>query len=264
MIRKLILITILISVTICLLFFYVKRSQKEVEHIDVKICDEMEIPEMKLTCLAVFKHNPSICVKTGNFDKYCYDSVFTTMENISESVCEKFSEYYPRTTCYLRLAKVKKDPSFCEKTSGKYQMCCWELAKLLKNSTLCKEIEVECERNQCLAEVTGNISFCEKVPDLSEKKMCFAKLSKKLTINVCKEYIPEHPSVLYVPDCIKYVAITTQNISLCDLIDNNEIKWSCLASLSKSMEICKKAEIPFWRDFCEIEFIKENIFSKET
>lgn len=254
-----VVITILIIISICLVSFFMLMYKEE--NVDITFCKGIETQSMRMTCSAIFRQDPFICKKTGNFDKYCYDSVFGSTKNSSIFECEKFSEYYPNSICYLNLAKIKKNPNLCEKVSGMYQTCYWELAKILKNPKLCENINAICEKNQCLAEVTGNISICEEVPDAVEKKTCIGNILKNVNIDQCEDTVTEYPSVLYVPDCVKKIALTSKNISLCNLIENKEIKWSCLAGLSKSIDICEKADSNFWKDYCKVEFIK-NILAK--
>lgn len=269
--KKLIIFALLAFVIISITVFYVlkygivgtKGESTKKEPIDVKTCDEMNTYDLKNICLAIFTNDPSKCKDAGNFDTYCYDTVFGVIKDVSESLCKSFSEYYPRTTCYFELAKIKKDPSLCEESGGRYQKCSWELAKILKKPELCENIGVDSEKKECLAEVTCNVSFCKEITNEEEKKICIDSLSKHVSINICKEYIPEYPSVFYIPECVKNVAITTQNISLCNLIDVKETKWGCFAEVSKSIDVCERADNIFWMDFCKVEFIK-NIFTKKS
>ncbi len=263
--KKKYLVGVIVLVISLFVVFNLSSNHKETEELYKEIneshCNEMKTAEMKKTCLAMFEKNLSICEGMPYFNEYCYDKVFILMENFSESLCEKLSKYYPKTTCYIRLAEIKKDESFCKKAGGRYQECSWKLAKLLKKPELCSAIEVDCEKNQCLAEVTGNASYCEKVPDVQEKKACYAKLLKN--VSACGEYIPEYGEILYIPICLYDLAKTTNNISLCWNITRKETKWQCLAELSKDKRVCNESESQFWKDFCLVEILKNKLVERK-
>lgn len=242
--------------------FFVQKERPVVtnkEPVDVKICNGIGTDDLKVICLAFFTNDPSRCKDAGSFDTYCYESTFGLMKNFSESLCESFSDYTPRTACYLKLAMIEKDFSLCEKSSGRYQQCSWEVAKLTKNSSLCDNLETQFEKLECLAEVTGDDSYCKQITSDLERGTCFIKLGKNADLKRCGEDVPiENPSFTYTQLCISNVALANKDISMCNLLENKEGKWRCLASLSKSIDICNNGESQFWEDFCKVEYIKAN------
>lgn len=246
---------------ISIAFFVLGSMKPETkESVGIKICDDIETYDLKLVCLAIFTGNPWKCKDAGNFDTYCYDAVFSSMKNTSEPLCKSFTDYYPRTTCYFNLAKIEKNPSLCEDSGGNYQRCSWDLAKILKDFKLCEKIEKVSERDECLAEVTGDQSFCKNITDDSERSICFITLGKNLDIKKCGEMAStENPSYAYAQQCIASVALATKDISLCYQIESKEAKWTCVAQLSKSIDVCEKGDSQFWVDFCKIEFIKNSL-----
>ena len=263
--RRLLTFVILTCIILLAVVFFTQKRTVETnkEPVDVKICDDIETYDLKVTCLAIFTNDPSRCKDAGNFDSYCYESVFGAMNNFSEPLCKSFSDYFPRTTCYLVLAMIEKDPSLCENSGGRFQQCSWELAKITKDSKLCEEIEADFEKYECLAEVTRDVSFCEKISPGTENSGCFIKLGKNVDIKKCGEVVPiENPSYSYVQECIANVAKAKKDASICNMIESKEAKWKCLTSLSKSMDICKEGENQFWEDFCKIEYIKIQLGEK--
>jgi hypothetical protein len=230
------------------------------ETVGVSICDGIKTYDLKDICLAIFTGNPWKCKDAGNFDTYCYDSVFSSMKNISEPLCKSFAEYYPRTTCYFNLAKLEKNPSLCEESQGRFQKCSWELAKITKNSTLCENIETETEKNECLAEITGDDSYCKRIDVDIERVVCLITIGKNADTKRCGEDAPiQNPSFAYTQRCVSNVAVATKDISLCYQIDDLETKWSCVGKLAKTIDTCDKAENTFWIDFCKIEFVKNSL-----
>jgi len=259
---KIITFAVSICIIISAIIFFTQKGGiiEKTEPVDIKICDEIETYDLKITCLAIFTNTPSRCKEAGNFDTYCYEITFGAMKNFSEFLCTSFSEYFPKTTCYLRLAEINKDPSLCEKSGGRYQECSMELAKITKDPKLCEEAGVDFEQNECSAEVTGDVSFCEKIASEAERSICFIKLGKNADTKKCGEAVPiENPSIAYVQECIARVAQATRDSSLCNQIESKETKWSCLASLSKNMQVCDNGENQFWEDYCKIEFIKNTL-----
>lgn len=259
--KKIIIFAILAIAATTIAFFALKGTKPQTkEPVGIKICDEMKTYDLKLICLAIFTNNPWRCKDSGNFDTYCYDTVFSSMKNISEPLCKSFAEYYPRTTCYFNLAQLEKDPSLCEKSEGRFQKCSKALAKITKNSTLCENLESETEKYECQAEVTKDDSFCKKITVDIERVVCFMSIGKNADTRRCGEDVPiENPSVNYVKQCIASVAVATKDISLCNQIDDLQTKWSCLGQVSKTIDICEKGENQFWVDFCKIEFIKNSL-----
>jgi len=249
----------IVLVLVIFQFYSIKENEDVINGTEVtgsNICGNFSVPELKIICNAISAQDPFLCTQTGNFEDYCYESVFSTSKNLSEGLCNKFYQYYPRSVCYLNLAKLKRNPSYCEETGGMYQQCSWELAKVMKKPELCSNIEVDCEKYQCVAEVMENSSYCEMVPDIPERKLCYTKLLENATVDNCKEYVPEIPTVLYLPDCIRYLAERDNNITLCNFIENKELKWKCFATVSDTISICNSSADNFWKEFCEIEFIK--------
>lgn len=252
------IIIIAIPITILTLTLNKNAPQERNKVFDENRCSKFKSPEMKETCKAMVNKNLSICNDLSYFNSYCYEKVTEVYGNLSESFCEGLSKYEPRTDCYIKLAKIEKDPSYCKKAIGKYQMCSWELAKILKKPEPCYAIEVDCEKYQCLAKATGNISYCEKVPDHLEKRACFAKL--KENVSMCGHYVPEKGEVTYIPTCLHSLAKDLNKKSICwSITTSQEIKWKCLADLGDSSEICNKAKSRFWKDYCLIEFLSNKM-----
>ncbi len=254
-------IFILIFVTILILglvIFFLKKDSKEIEiqpSINSSLCYQMQEPEMKTTCLAMFSQNPSLCSEAGNFDTYCYDIVFGSMKQITPNICEEFKKY-PRDVCFLNLAKKTKDHRFCDDVTFSWK-CFWELAKITHDASLCENIEVDCEKYQCEAEILKDINYCFKIPDAPEKDACIAKLKKDPA--ECSDYGEDVVSTLILASCPHSTASETGDISICDMIAYEKEKWSCLAELSESMDVCERAKVPFWMDFCRVEYVKNNI-----
>jgi hypothetical protein len=61
--------------------------------------------------------------------------------------------------------------------------------------------------------------------------------------------------------CIKDIALSLKDISICDEIYEDEGKWECIAALADDERICDKASDP-WKDFCKLEFIKTKLTKK--
>jgi hypothetical protein len=229
------------------------KSAEKTYEINESYCNKIKTSEMRKTCLAMVEKNFSICEELLYFDRECYEKVFVLTKNISELLCKSFSDYEPKSACYVRLAEVKKNASFCENAGGSYQECSWKLAKLLKNPDLCNQIEAECEKYQCFADASGDISYCKKVTDAPEKMACYAKLQKN--VSACGMYSSEYGEILYVPQCLYDLAKITKDISLCWNITKSDVRWICLADLGATEEVCNKAETQFWKDFCLVEVL---------
>jgi len=108
-----------------------------------------------------------------------------------------------------------------------------------------------------LAESTGNISYCEKVPDVSEKIKCFGVLGEN--ISACEMYVREYGEIISSPRCKYELAKLKNDVSLCWNIKHKETKWKCIAELNATEKVCDKAETQFWRDYCLVEVLKTRL-----
>ena len=265
--RYVIIFVVFIIVVFSLILFYsfqkkeIKKIEKKIDISYINICENISTSEMKLTCLAIFTSNPLICEKLGKFNSYCYETVFSVMKNVSENLCENLMENSSKNLCFHELAILKKDSAICNKTAGRYQWCCGDLAKITNNPKLCEEIDIDFERYECLADVTKNVSICEQIDFNKYKVACKIKLGKITDAKKCNDVVSKSIPTYKeeVQECVLKVALTIKDVSLCDLIDAKETRVRCLAQLSEDIQICEKIEGIFWEDLCKVEFIKSAI-----
>ena len=252
-------IGLILIISLIIIWNLNSKNTELVYNLNESYCNNIETPDMKITCMAMFKKDFNICKENFYFNDYCVDKVFQVTKNFSESLCESFSNYYPKMKCYVWLAKEKRDISFCKKAGIREFGCYWKMAILLKNPEICNYMGVDCEKYQCLAEVTGNASYCKKVPDSGEKENCIMRCLKQE--NACKINLPEYGEILYYPECMYDLAKRTNDISICWKIDG-EIKWKCLADMGATEEVCDQADTQVWKDFCLVEILKNKLINK--
>jgi hypothetical protein len=115
-------------------------------------------------------------------------------------------------------AKISGNSSYCQplKDSGfwDYHNCLVDSAKTVED---CEKIDFSNEPyeiNECMAYVTGDVSYCEKLPE-KDKVDCIASMKK--------------------------------DEALCETNPVFERKWNCLIKVSKDSNICKK----YHKEFCK-------------
>lgn len=95
----------------------------------------------------------------------------------------------------------------------------------------CEIIKNEEDENWCyirIAESGSNVSICEKIGDGYMQAICYRNVAKD--ISTC-EKILDRP--LY-NDCYRNVAIYLKNISVCEMIQNDEKMATCIDAISSS------------------------------
>ncbi|MCX5638806.1 MAG: hypothetical protein NTX52_14105 [Planctomycetota bacterium] len=151
-----------------------------------------------------------------------------------------------RDVCYYQFAVKEDVPSLCNLTLE--NASCWkDFAIKTGNTTFCEEIQEPNDRNSCLAEVTSDISYCDKiVPEHSDAAS---------NISFSEEFNAESDRVW----CYIHVANRTQNASICeigrgqkgldnefcysmagfcDLVENEDDKINCFSMETANVSYC--------------------------
>jgi len=120
--------------------------------------------------------------------------------------CNNITDAAQKNSCFVEVAKLKKDVSICNFVQTGKEDCYIEIAKLKKSKETCYLIQITYIKNECLSEVacvTGDLSLCE----LFESEFGSASLT-----------------TVYCYDC---VAKQSNTPSLCEKIVNTTVKTAC-------------------------------------
>lgn len=238
--------------------FLVLNSVNELDRTNTgTYCDKIENYDLKEVCLALLEKNFSRCEKLSYLDTLCYKNLIDT-NNVSLELCQSLSRYEASSRCFLKLAIQTGDSSYCNETGGKYFFCKWIMAYELNDSSLCNEVDTDCKKYRCLAFLTGNESLCNEVIEEDEKKICLALTTNNFTKDSCGIYSREYGEVLYAPVCLYSISFWKKDVSVCQDIEHNQIKWECYARFENET-LCNYAENQFFKEFCLVEIFKNTM-----
>ena len=176
------------------------------------------------------------------YDILCYEVV---LENIvvNENTCQNIENDYGKFLCYSKLAVKLRNPEFCKDNLN----CYWNLAISTKDPDYCEYLINEAEKYKCLAKINEDVTFCENIEDEIERKSCVGLLPRGT--NDCK--IGDY----YNYDCLYELAKKMRKSSICNLIDLEELKWTCIVDVVNNPDVCNGAG-SFFEDLCRIEYLK--------
>ena len=264
--KRQILFTLLLFLVLVLFSLFL-FNKKDVENdIRIEVCEDITSGRLKVVCYGMFLKNHTFCSLAQDFSSYCYDSVFPLID-LNETFCESLDDAYAKLSCFSSLAFKSRNGELCEllKDSTLIDICYTRLVEHLSyfdDPSFCNKIPHESTRFICLARITDDINFCSNITqEIEERSMCLGILTKNVSYCTIKPTGTLSRIVIY--SCIRSVATDLGDISLCDRIDYEEEKWKCKTSLSESIDICDEAWGP-WKDFCKVEYIKNNIFAEKS
>lgn len=225
------------------LFFFFPRKKVV---LTIKICDEFQTESLSYLCKSIFKGELEACKNIPHFSTICYEGILKRMRNrLNYEFCDSLTDNYAKSVCFFELAVRDSDINLCSKTTE--ARCIYEIAVKRGNPKLCDEIEDEIIKYKCLAVLKGEIAHCEKILDSFERASCEAFFSNNPEI--CNGDI----------DCLFTMAMSTKDQDICNLIDSELLRFTCLMKISNSMEACNGATISYVRDLCKLEYIKANL-----
>lgn len=246
------------------LFFLIFSTKKNEPPLSIAECENITSGRLKIVCYSLFSRNYTYCNLAQDFSNYCYDSVFPLL-NMNESFCLSFSDSYPKISCLVSLSLKTKNPSACSllKDDTLSSICYTRLVDYLDyfaNSSFCNNISHESTRFLCLAKKSNDINYCYNITqEVEERSGCLGILTRN--VSYCEIETTGAISKVTLYFCIKDIALSLNNISICDEISLDEGKWECKAALAKDEKICNEASDP-WKDFCKLEFIKTQLTKK--
>lgn len=146
------------------------------------------------------------------------------IENEDSSVCDDIYLQEARDVCYWEVAKAIKEPSLCEKISGEDEKN-YCLAVINKDSSVCERISDQDRRNYCTAVITEDLSLCKRISGGDRRNHCIASIKKDAYY--CQ--LMSDKNVGYY--CYRDVAIARNDSSLCGKIEVEYMRNRCYAEV---------------------------------
>ncbi|MCX8195380.1 MAG: hypothetical protein N3G22_04730 [Candidatus Micrarchaeota archaeon] len=160
----------------------------------------------------------------------------------SESDCDNRTDSkYGKRACLIDLAKIKEDPSICEKivTDDPFDRayCYIVFAEWKKDVSHCVVINDSIYKDDCIGIVAGatkDASLCSKINSPGIQERCFTELAiLNEDASIC-DYINISYAVRGKDPCLTYVALLKNQESMCDQLHYSDWKNFCYKQLSKA------------------------------
>ncbi len=193
---------------------------------------------MRNTCylevVAVTK-DPRICEKMGtdpNSLRSCYDILSYYYQKQNLGVCESITgadSENRRDACYRNIAKVKWNPSICDKIQSQSYKdeCYYGVAIVNRNSSLCDRIQRELYKYECYENVArsrGDYTPCDNIPDQHYRDKCYcASTDYNKNLSICDKIQDQNCRYM----CYGSVARAKKDTSICDKIQDQNEKDTC-------------------------------------
>jgi len=225
------------------------------------LCDDFAC----LTAIAKEFGNESICNKM-NAEKTFIRACKYIVGN--SSACEENASDYVMSYCFELVAEFTKNYGYCNLANiTLYQDSCYKnLSYQLKNDYLCSLLSYEVYRDDCYMQVAPllNVTICNKVVrdeerdvcrdnyakknsdpracDVMENKFlrdsCFSEVIVKEGVTYPVEYCMEMTLVDWREQCYYWLAVKSNNSSICENIQYDILKSQCKEKLSAKTSGC--------------------------
>lgn len=227
----------------------------------------------------------------------CYEWI--TQDTTNYKVCENFKEEHNQAFCYENFASNLGLVEVCEnlETSYSQESCLVDIVRTYPDPFICGLIkENDSLRDSCyqiIALDQGDVSFCEKIVGVDDKKWCFVKLAGQLKEpSLCErieKMAPLDPEYIKKSKDDCYEVLGKKDPQYCGYILNENRKFMCyrhyykenkqrfarqnceefsgiqrdycytlLGEMTNNLEKCSFIEIETIQDYCEYTVLVAN------
>lgn len=219
-----------------------------------KVCQKISQAEDIYSCLAVVNADSSFCqnVETVEERNICFASADKDL-----SFCRKIKGKEPKKICYYELGFTVKDISYCDELDD-WESCYFSFVHRLYWQERSDEIDAKyCEkfsntaggeltfRNSCWALKERDVTLCQG------KEHCLSFFKQPLSF--CENTKSKGKS-----DCLRDRALTAKDTSICEKIDDINIRDNCYSSYSAhifpDLSLCEEVSDKMTKNACYREF----------
>lgn len=203
--------------------------------LDRSLCVKIQTPYMRSECYdRIAKEIPSIdfCNSLqGNWKANCL--IYLASKNNDRSLCKLVVE--ARQECVDGLCPSKSfpvDPSGTPlfQVPEEDLQCLREIAKATQNLSICYEFNNNLDRDGCIFDVLSeqkNYGLCDQLNEYFTISCYSNYAAQKADVEICKDYL----AGAFVEECIKNVAVSNSDPSICSTISDNNLKNLCYYEL---------------------------------
>ncbi len=221
---------------------------------NISLCEKPQLKDYRIGCYQQLAHtlqDPTICDKIGKED-HLYVNACKSMVMKREAwrlSCDYVYSNFARQSCILAWEErtdnfvEKIIPDLCDNLSNdlhERDWCLQNLAYVTSDDSYCESIEVDSEKSFCIKMALAkklNVSKCYDLTILSEKQLCIAEhaiYTKNTTMCNLLYNISDTQSMARRDECIKYIGVATNNISLCKETTNREDLARCINHIARA------------------------------
>ena len=219
-----------------------------------KVCQKISQAEDVYSCLAVVNSDSSWCQKIESVEE---KNICLALADQDFSFCRKIRDQEAQEICYYELSFVLGDISYCDELEN-WEQCYFSFIYRLYWQERSNEIKVE---------------YCEKFSedagiDLAFKNSCWALRERDSSLcrgnEHCLSFFQqplsfcENTKLKSKSDCLRDRALTAKDTSICEKIDDINIRDNCYSSYSAHIEsdlsLCEKIANNMTKNMCYREY----------
>jgi len=218
------------------------------------VCQKISQSEDIYSCLAVVNRDSSFCLKIKSDQE---KNVCLALTNKDISFCQKVRDQEPKEICYYELSFVVGDIGYCDELDS-WEKCYFTFVYRLYWQGRSDEIKANyCEKfgedagmdlafkNSCWALKEGDPSPCQG------NEHCLSFFKQPLSF--C-----ENTKSKSKADCLRDRALTAKDTSICEKIDDTDIRDNCYSSYSAhiypDLSLCEKINDKMTKNMCYREY----------
>ena len=210
-----------------LLGFYLLKKPQVSEFPELAECEKLEREEEKDSCFsywAFLLNDVSLCDKVSQEDGL---NLCKAVAKGDPLLCKDLKED-DKNGCYHFIACIKKDPSICDEISNErlQEQCKTDIEQEVFKDLIAKREEYKKQQEQ-------DESLIESAVEANDSSIC---------VKINNTEIRD--------ECYNRIGINTENVSLCDKIEEKDKQQSCKAYATKDIKYCENIEDNFNKDWC--------------
>ena len=260
--KKILIIVIglflLVLVIILLVGFLLGNKQRFLESIPdtsaSEVCQKITQQEDVYSCLALINADSSFCQKVESAEE---KKIYSALSDKDISFCREINDQEAEKICYYELSFMVRDISYCDELDN-WEKCYFSFIHKLYWQGRSDEIDAEyCEK---FSENAGG--------DLAFKDSCWALKDSDSSLCQGNEHclsffeqplsFCENTKSKSKPDCLRDRALTARDTSICEKIDDINIRDNCYSSysahISPDLALCEKINDKMTKNMCYREY----------
>jgi hypothetical protein len=219
-----------------------------------KVCQKISQPEDIYSCLAVVNSDSSFCqeVESGEERNICL-----ALSEKNLSFCQKIKEQEPKNICYYELSFMVGAINYCDELTN-WEQCYFSFIHRLYWQERSDEIETEC-CEKLNSNAGGDLAFRNSCWALKERDSSLCQGNEhclsffKQPLSFCENTKSKGKS-----DCLRDRALTARDTSICETIDDMNIRDNCYSSysahISPDLSLCEKISDRMTKNACYKEY----------